>query len=69
MNKVMYKEMNDVEAQLAINRKFQQDVKNIAFDRERRQMKASTTELRRNQKKQKLQVEELKTAKENLSFY
>ena len=48
MNKVMYKEMNDVEAQLAINRKFQQDVKNIAFDRERRQMKASTTELRRN---------------------
>ena len=60
MNKIMFKELKDVEAQLAINRKFQQDVKNIEIDRERRQMKASSNELRRNRKKQEQMEEELR---------
>ena len=38
LNKVMHKALNDVESQLAINRKYQQDVKNIAIAREKKQM-------------------------------
>ena len=62
MNKVMHKALHDIESQLEINRKFQQDVKNIAIEREKRQMKFSTKEINRNHNQQKRQVVELKEA-------
>lgn len=52
LNKVMHNALVEVENELAINRKFQQDVRNIAIERERRKMKASSSEFRRNKKQQ-----------------
>ena len=53
MNKVMHHDLRDLDAQLAINRKFKNDVKNIEIEREKKQMKFAGTELQRNQQEQK----------------
>ena len=53
MNKVMHRDLRDLDAQLAINRKFKNDVKNIEIEREKKQMEFAGIELRRNQLDQK----------------
>lgn len=48
LNKVLHRQLEKIEAELLINRKFVQDVRNIEIKREKRKMKISATELRRN---------------------